>query len=219
VDRKLPLILTVLLSGCIAFTLAVYFFRVFPFDLTIERVFEAKNNPAASAFMGAVSIPGDGEVPFVLVFAAAAFFAFGKRMLEAVFVLATISSIALAGVLKVLIGRPRPPGAIPDPSGFLHSFSQYSYPSAHVLFFVVFFGFLAFLAWKWGKGGVRWSIISIDAALIVLIGPSRLYLQEHWASDVIGGYIIGVFLLLFLVLLYQVAAERMSRGSEGRRDP
>ena len=74
----------------------------------------------------------------------------------------------------------------------------------HVLFFVVFFGFVAYLAWKFLTGSMRWVIISICATLIVLIGPSRIYLGEHWVSDVVGSYIIGTFWLIILILLYQM---------------
>jgi membrane-associated phospholipid phosphatase len=34
------------------------------------------------------------------------------------------------------------------------------------------------------------------AVPIVLVGPSRLYLGQHWLSDVLGGYALAV---LFLV--------------------
>ncbi|HPA08908.1 MAG TPA: phosphatase PAP2 family protein, partial [Methanoregulaceae archaeon] len=50
--------------------------------------------------------------------------------------------------------------------------------------------------------------LSICAALILLIGPSRIYLGEHWASDVIGSYIIGTFWLIILILLYQLVLYR-----------
>lgn len=75
----------------------------------------------------------------------------------------------------------------------------------HVLFFVIFFGFLAYLAWIHFAGRVRVILIATCAALIVLIGPSRIFLGAHWASDVAGGYIIGALWLFVLILLYQRA--------------
>jgi undecaprenyl-diphosphatase len=42
----------------------------------------------------------------------------------------------------------------------------------------------------------------ICGLLIVLIGPSRVYLGAHWASDVIGSYVIGVLWLLMIILPY-----------------
>ncbi len=49
------------------------------------------------------------------------------------------------------------------------------------------------------RGLAAWNNLSICAALILLIGPSRIYLGEHWASDVIGSYIIGTFWLIILI--------------------
>jgi membrane-associated phospholipid phosphatase len=46
-------------------------------------------------------------------------------------------------------------------------------------------------------------VITICAALIVLIGPSRIFLGAHWASDVTGGYFIGTIWLLVLILAYK----------------
>ena len=33
--------------------------------------------------------------------------------------------------------------------------------------------------------------MSFIALMIALAGPSRIYLGEHWTSDVVGGYIFG----------------------------
>lgn len=51
-------------------------------------------------------------------------------------------------------------------------------------------------------------VVSGCIFLIILIGPSRIYLGEHWVSDVIGSYIIGFFWLIILIQLYEYA--RMS---------
>ena len=39
--------------------------------------------------------------------------------------------------------------------------------------------------------------------IIALIGPSRVFLGAHWASDVAGSYIIGAIWLFVLILAYQ----------------
>ena len=38
--------------------------------------------------------------------------------------------------------------------------------------------------------------------MVVLIGLSRVYLGEHWVSDVLGGYLIGESLLGIAVAGY-----------------
>jgi len=218
VDRKVVVILVLLLISSIALSLAAWAFGVFPFDLKVAFALRGEDNPAFAAIMTAVSFLGDGWMPVLLVFAVAAVCVYKKRWLEAAFVVATLNSGILAGVLKMLVGRSRPPSFSMNPSDIFQSFNQYAYPSGHVLFFVVFFGFVAYLAWKYLAGRMRWIAISLCAILIVLIGPSRIYLGEHWVSDVVGSYIIGTFWLIILILLYQAALHWRSGRVEERGD-
>jgi undecaprenyl-diphosphatase len=201
-DRRLVVLLFTLLVSGIALSLAAHIFGVFRFDMAIALALRGRDVPGLAAVMTAVSFPGDGWVPVIIVLAASVICASRKKWVEAVFVAAPLSSIVLAGVIKLLVGRPRPPGLSLNPFDVFQFYNQYAYPSGHVLFFVVFFGFVAFLAWKCLEDGLRWFSMSICAILIVLIGPSRIYLGEHWVSDVIGSYIIGAFWLIILILLY-----------------
>jgi undecaprenyl-diphosphatase len=200
--RKLETVLFLLLASGIALSLAAHVFAVFPFDLKVTHELQEEDHPVFASVMAAVSFLGDGWIPVILVGAATALCVIRKMYLEAFFVVATLSSVLLAAVLKVLVGRPRPPSFSLNPADFFVSFNQFSYPSGHVLFFVVFFGFLAFLAWMHLSGWWRVLSMAVCGALIVLIAPSRIYLGAHWASDVIGSYLIGTFWLIILVLLY-----------------
>jgi undecaprenyl-diphosphatase len=149
-----------------------------------------------------VSVLGETWIEAVLAGTVIAICLVRRRWPEAVFVLATLSSVILTSVLKVLVGRPRPPSFLGDPNDLFWSVDQFSFPSGHVLFYIVFFGFIALLAWSHLTGYVRWLIMVICGLLIVLIGPSRVYLGAHWASDVIGSYVIGVLWLLMIILPY-----------------
>lgn len=213
-DRKLVVILVLLFITASALTLAAYVFGVFRFDLVIAILLRDQEHPAFSALMAAVSFLGDGWMPVILVFAAAAVCAMKKKWVESLFVIATLSSGVLAGALKHVIGRPRPPGFILSPGDIFLTINQYAYPSGHVLFFVVFFGFVAYLGWKFLAGVTRWILVSACAVMIVLIGPSRIYLGEHWVSDVIGSYLIGTFWLVILILLYELVLHRMNPRQE-----
>lgn len=215
-DRRIVLILALLLVSGIVLSTAAYLFGIFPFDLQVARWVRGFDHPAFIAAIGAVSFFGNGWVPIVLVFGMAAFCAVREKWLEGAFVILTLSAYVLDGVLKVIVGRPRPPGAGIALSNILLPVNQFAYPSGHVLFYVVFFGFLSFLSWTYITGRLRWISVSICIALIVLIGPSRIFLGEHWVSDVLGSYIIGAFWLIVLILLYQMVLHRRSRAGEGR---
>ena len=48
--------------------------------------------------------------------------------------------------------------------------------------------------------------------LILLIGISRVYLGAHYATDVIGGWIIGiVYLAFFIKYAYKKAIRRLKK--------
>ncbi len=197
-----------MLTLAISLSYAAARFPVLPLDLKAYEELKEQANPLFDMLMNYVS--DLGEIAFALALTAIAMltFAIRRKWLEAIFMLATTSSVLLAFVLKDLIQRPRPFPLDQNAPRLIQSINEYSYPSGHVLFFVVFFGFFAYLAWIHFAGWARVIVIAICGALILLIGPSRVYLGAHWASDVLGSYIIGAIWLFLLILAYQWATRR-----------
>ncbi len=181
---------------------------VLPFDLKTYEELKEQANPLFGRLMTWVSALGETMIAVLLTAIAMAILAVRRHWLEAIFMLLTTSSVLLAFVLKELIHRTRPFPLNQNATGFIQSINEYSYPSGHVLFFVVFFGFFAYLAWIHFAGRTRIIIIAICGSLIMLIGPSRVFLGAHWASDVLGGYMIGALWLFLLILVYQWTVRR-----------
>lgn len=204
-NRKMALAFMLLLTFAIALSYAAERLTVLPFDLKSYHELQEQASPLFDKLMQGVSYLGEPATATTLVVIAMGIFALRRQWLEAAFMLATTSSVLLAFVLKELIHRARPFPIAGNASGLFQSINQYSYPSGHVLFFVVFFGFLAYLSWMQLAGRLRMVIIAVCAVLIVLIGPSRVFLGAHWASDVIGSYTIGAMWMFILVLTYQRA--------------
>lgn len=207
-NRKIALTLMLMVASAVALSYAASKFTILPLDLKSYLELQEQASPPFTLLMQGVSYLGETEVAVALTVIAVAILAFRRLWLEAIFMLATASNVFLTFVLKELIHRARPTPIAENASGFVQGINQYSYPSGHVLFFVVFFGFFAYLAWMHFARCVRMVVIAICAALIVLIGPSRVFLGAHWASDVVGSYIIGSIWLLFLILGYQWAMRR-----------
>jgi len=148
--------------------------------------------------MKIVSLIGDNWLPYLLTLAIGiVFFCLKKKIFAYAIILAPAVGDIIKLVLKNIIQRPRP--------GFSNCFTavnlnDYSMPSGHTIFYTVFFGLLAWYAIKecwnrwYGKVLALFSIV-----MIVLVGPSRIYLGVHWISDVLAGYIIGGLVLAITI--------------------
>lgn len=207
-DQRLREAVFLMLMCALTLSVAAHIFVVFPFDLKISHELKEVKNPVYALVMEGVSALGDPRVGILMIVAVSAFYCVSRQLLNAGFVLATSSNFLLTSLIKVLVARPRPPDFILNPAEMFPMVNQFSFPSGHVLFFVVFFGFLAYLVHLHRNGRVRMMVIAVCAVLILLIGMSRVYLGAHWASDVLGSYVIGGLWLCLLVLLYQLASRR-----------
>lgn len=67
------------------------------------------------------------------------------------------------------------------------------YPSGHVSNAVVLYGLLAWIA-----GKHRTLLISVAVFICATVGIGTVYLNTHWFSDVVGGWIAGGLVLLAL---------------------
>lgn len=112
---------------------------------------------------------------------------------------AALGGVALLNtVIKHAIERPRP-------SLLLHS---YSYPSAHTSCATVIFGLTAAFVARSLSPRLRnccyWSAI----AAVLIMALSRLVCAVHWASDLIGGMLLGVVVCGLTRLSYHRFAQQ-----------
>jgi undecaprenyl-diphosphatase len=77
------------------------------------------------------------------------------------------------------------------------------------MFYVGFYGFLWFLAYTLLKRSWRRTLLLIFlGSLIGLIGFSRIYLGQHWPSDVLGAYLLGGLTLVAILQFYRWGKKR-----------
>jgi membrane-associated phospholipid phosphatase len=75
-----------------------------------------------------------------------------------------------------------------------------SFPSGHSMSAMAVYGFLAFVVARHGPHGPLSAVAPLAlAVVIVLIGFSRIFLSLHYASDVLGGFLVGGFWLLVAI--------------------
>ncbi len=178
-----------LLSGAIMISLIARYTQFFPGDKTITRNLQSYRRPWMRRFMIGISEIGFPKVGVPLTFGIAGIFWALRFRLEAIFVLLASSSNILNWIVKRLIKRPRPTSELVTVARVIN---EPSFPSGHVMHYVNFFGLLNYLlATNWRSGRLRNILLTVSTALIVLVGPSRVYLGAHWPSDVMAGYVYG----------------------------
>lgn len=104
----------------------------------------------------------------------------------------------IVSILKSLEHVARPTNGIFYNTGF-------SYPSGHSAGCIVFGGILAYFAWRHWQSTRSKALIGIGMGTVVgVVGFDRVYLNVHWFSDVLGGWLFGAFWLLSAVLVFRL---------------
>lgn len=186
----------------------------FPWDLSLTEAMQAESSPTLDAVALAIDWPGYlPQIAILALVAAIGLYAVGRHRAAVLIVLTLVIESPAVTLVKFLVRRARP--SVPG----IHVYKvlgDYTYPSGHVASYVMLFGFLAYLAYHLLRSPVlRALLVTVLTGLIVLVGPVRIYLGEHWPSDVLGGYLIGTMGLIFIVWLYRRWGTRESPAGEG----
>jgi undecaprenyl-diphosphatase len=185
--------------------------RTTAFDLAVSLKVQGSRSPALTGLMRAASWPGfppQSRIAPPLVIAG---WWLAGRPRAAGFQAAAWGAAFLSSVVKSLVRRDRP--LPPRIRVVVAPLGGTSFPSGHVLTYVGFYGFLAYLvslAGGW-PASLRRAAIAGLLVLIGLVGPSRIQQGHHWATDVLASYLLGLAYVLALVTLF----ERTSSSQRG----
>lgn len=210
--KRVEIFLAVLLILLFLLALGVKFDpdHYFEWDLALSCAVQATPFPGFEALMYWVSIPGNNSLlasGFVTL-VGIIFYIFGHKTETYFLALSSGVGHLLNVVMKALIARPRPNTELVTVAVRETSLS---FPSGHVMHYVVFYGFLFFLAYTLLRRSLLRSVIlTICASLVLLVGLSRVYLGAHWPSDVTAAYIAGGLWLVFVIDRYRKWKERVA---------
>ncbi|MGW1957844.1 phosphatase PAP2 family protein [Streptomyces sp. NPDC001920] len=118
-----------------------------------------------------------------------------------------VATCVLASVvqqtLKATVDRPRP--VWPDPVDSAH---YAAFPSGHAMTATVVCGLLLWLLRRHGTAPALWrAAVAVAAVSVLGVGLTRVWLGVHWATDVVGGWLLGT---LVVVLAVRVHVRRQS---------
>ncbi len=171
------------------------------YDQAVTDYIISRRTPGLTTFFIFLTSVGDfyGYVILVMIASLISYFIFKKwrAVLQTILVLilASLSNV----ILKRFIDRARPG------TEHLVPVETLSYPSGHAMSAMAFYGFVMYLVFHLKiRKFYKISIAFLLALIILGIGISRIYLGVHYPSDIAGGFIAGLFWVVFCILIFNL---------------
>jgi membrane-associated phospholipid phosphatase len=166
-------------------------------DKAVSAWFVSHQNPLMYKIALVATWVGSPAVMVLVAMAAGVWF-YGRsgRRKAGVVVAAPAIGGLLSGTIKILYGRARPAGAS------LLSEQTYSFPSGHAATSAAVMVTLCYVLAR--ERMISWpTAIVIGGSVPLIVGMTRLYLNVHWFTDVIGGWTVGLFVAAMSAALYE----------------
>jgi len=151
-------------------------------DVTVQHWARAHRSTAALGFFRVVTNLGAKEVLLPLGVLIGWRLFPGTRAALALLAFSALAAGEFVGLLKRNFHIMRPAGGVEAGLGF-------SFPSGHATGATAVCVAFAYVSVR--QRAHPWIIVPICALIILLVGISRVYLDVHWASDVLGGWLVG----------------------------
>lgn len=171
-------------------------------DADVSRFVQRGESAPLTAIARAFTILGNGPVLLIVSLPALAWLWRTRKPVAGALLVAAISGHLLNIALKAAVNRPRPSEA--DEVAKLFETNGSSFPSGHAMTAVMFFGFLAVLIQVHVRSRpLRRLLIALTTFLALGICLSRVYLGNHFTSDIVGGIAAGLLFLFAWVVAYR----------------
>lgn len=176
----------------------------FIIDETVAFWAQDQSSSLLMTFMSYASVLGSSEM-ILIVTVIIGLVLLIKRSWRYLFFFFTVSvgGVILNFLLKILIQRERPGEEVNyiETFNFTLNIQSYSFPSGHAMRATIFFLFLIYLVYQFGKRTfIKFGLYIIFIALLIGAALSRVILEAHFATDVAGGLFISV--AWFFLCLY-----------------
>jgi len=181
------------------FTLVIRANELLPGERSITRWFSNLDVVFVRSFVDALDfISSDQLAPVVFItILPIVWWAWGRYAALTYFGTGAITALTR---ITDLASRPRPTD---DLQWSEVVFGLGGYPSGHVIYAVLVFGMLAYLAGFYMKPSWQRTVLRTPLVIVVItMGPARVINLDHWAMDVLGSYLIALPFLLTAVWVH-----------------
>ncbi|MBN1605517.1 MAG: phosphatase PAP2 family protein [Polyangiaceae bacterium] len=166
-------------------------------DTSALRWVGAVRSASLTEVMRSVTHLGDGwTLGLVSVAASCVLWCSGSRRATVFLLCVSAGAGLLDNGLKLAFARPRP-----DVTLRMVPAAGFAFPSGHAMASAAVYAALAHVASGPSRSWRRWLMPMLAVVLVLVVGWSRVYLHVHYASDVLGGWLLG---LGWYVLLRQL---------------
>jgi undecaprenyl-diphosphatase len=175
-----------------------------PGDLTATRWLQEQVPPGG--LIGS-SLSYVGRLVWFLPIGFLAVALLGRRWFDALFVVvAAVTGLLIGDALKLLVARPRPSVELVR---VYESSGGYGFPSTTALLSVVLLGAVCYLVGRDRPRRLLVAVLLCASLLWVLAsGVSRVCVGEHWATDVLGGWLFGGAWIILLIAIHRRLTSR-----------
>ncbi|MFJ9114388.1 phosphatase PAP2 family protein [Streptomyces sp. NPDC102394] len=178
------------LFACLAVLVGVRHGTPLPGDGALHTWAVGHRPPVAQALARGITATGSGIWPYLIV--AVAGMIAGRDARERLRTVPCALAVLLAGqlvrdVVMESLARPRP-----NPADWVAYASGYSFPSGHTTTSALTAGLLCWAVTRRARPDLARTTCVLAACWAAAVGATRVYLGVHWASDVLGGWLLAV---------------------------
>lgn len=142
------------------------------------------------------------DVVWVSVFLVALLFLFKKYFWAAWRIaVPAVAAYVTVFVMEHIVGRARPEVLLPGEAILRATQGGMGFPSGHMATMTA----IVLTLWPYAS----WPIRLLGAALLILVGWSRVYLGVHFPLDIVAGFAVGVLVVCLLRLLPDTTRKKL----------
>lgn len=190
-EKNYKIIIAILCVLFLVDAFCVLFGFIQPFDQSVYHILRSLQNEFVDSYFVFFTYLGNWQTILVVLLLCNIFLNVKDKI--------SIDTVALLSgcsnwVIKHIVCRSRPDVFK------LVKIGGYSFPSGHSMIAITLYGFLFYLVTcKIKKNWLRLLLQILFVCLIFHICISRIYVGVHYASDVLGGFLLGLAELLLVI--------------------